>query len=427
MLLPLSIFSGPAFAQGTIGNIPLSRFGLGLQVPEGNIRTRGMGGAGAAMPSFDFVNQSNPALIAFNRTTNMDLGIDMTRHWMTDTSLGKALTGGGWPAFVSFTFPVSKKLVMNASIKPYSFTYYSVYTDSYIADANGNNTGTIYRQTVSANGSISRASVSAGYTVTPTFLLGLQTSYLYGSLDNYNSFYPGYSYNELTRSQSKINTNELLFKPGAFMRIWNDTATNTAAGLSVSYEFATGLNSLRNQTIDHLNPNTGALINVTDTLSSDERGKIVIPGTFNIALSLQRSLKWGIGLDFSMTQSSKFRSFGESQGMKDSYSLSFGGEYLPNYSSPSLYKRITYRGGLNFSQTPYTANGNQVSDMSVSVGGSVPITRQESKFTRPFVNFALSFGKMGRISSNTLQDNYIKFSIGATMNDLMWFNRYRVD
>jgi hypothetical protein len=113
--------------------------------------------------------------------------------------------------------------------------------------------------------------------------------------------------------------------------------------------------------------------------------------------------------------------------MRNAIAFSTGAEITPDpYKTNYLYQ-ISYRLGAQFKQTPYVVNGNQMNDLSVSAGLGLPIIRKEARYTRPVINIGVVAGYRGSVDQNKFKENYIKFAVSVTLNDQMWFQRYRLD
>ena len=381
----LSFFTGRVYAQGSIGNVPLSRFGVGELMPEGGVRSYGMGGTAMALPSADFVNLSNPALLIFSRSANFEAGVNIIRRNLTDSSGGSAFSAGGGVAFASFTFPIAKRMVVNASFRPYSYTNYSVSNSSYgkyydpVTNSYKTDT-TKFGQSLSATGGLSRAALATGYTIAPGLGLGFQASYIFGTLENYNTYSVSTLGSEIVDLHTTTRVNNLMLKPALFLRLYNDTVKNIQINLGASYEFSRSLGSNRSQYVEYRIV-SGSIL-TTDTVNPyNEAGSVNIPATVKAGIGFQKLLHWSAGLDFTTADWSKFNTGFANYGSTDmgrTLGISAGGEWLPNYASTKIYKRIMYRLGANYQKLPQIVNGNQLTDMSLSLGFSVPIVRKDS-------------------------------------------------
>jgi hypothetical protein len=96
----------------------------------------------------------------------------------------------------------------------------------------------------------------------------------------------------------------------------------------------------------------------------------------------------------------------------------FGGYYTPS-ANPffSYIKRITYRAGFVYEKTGLVVNSTSVNDVGMTIGAGLPVTGSLTN-----LNLGLQFGKKGTTSNNLVQENYITFNLGFSLND-KWFVR----
>ena len=124
-----------------------------------------------------------------------------------------------------------------------------------------------------------------------------------------------------------------------------------------------------------------------------------------------------------MQQWSDYQDFegNTSNELGNSFKINLGGEFTPDYSSVSSYlKRVTYRVGFSYEQTPYVINGNQLKDFGINFGWSLPVGRFSS------LDMAFKYGQRGDIQDNLIKEDYIKVYFGFNFND-QWFQRSKYD
>jgi hypothetical protein len=163
-----------------------------------------------------------------------------------------------------------------------------------------------------------------------------------------------------------------------------------------------------------------------DTLSS-VTDKVTYPGTYALAISYTKPLKWGVSADFTYRNFEGSVAGNTTLPYRNTFKAALGGEWTPNAYSQNYLGICTYRAGVSYGQLPLVLGGSQLTDMNVAVGMTAPITRKEAKFTRPYLNVALIWGSYGGVSTNGLQNNYFRLSFSATLNDATWFKRYKHD
>jgi hypothetical protein len=79
--------------------------------------------------------------------------------------------------------------------------------------------------------------------------------------------------------------------------------------------------------------------------------------------------------------------------------------------------------GAFYENDPRTFNGDQLSKRGVTVGLGLPLTlpRQQTSF----VNLAFEGGQFGL--QDVITENYIKMTLGFTLNDNSWFFKRKFD
>lgn len=82
---------------------------------------------------------------------------------------------------------------------------------------------------------------------------------------------------------------------------------------------------------------------------------------------------------------------------------------------------MTYRLGLTYEDLPYVINGNQVQDIGINFGWSLPVGRYSS------VDMAFRYGRRGDIDEVGLDENYFRIHLGVTFKDPNWFVRSKFD
>ena len=122
-------------------------------------------------------------------------------------------------------------------------------------------------------------------------------------------------------------------------------------------------------------------------------------------------------MDLELQTWSDYRDFdGRDEDLNDSFKASLGGEITPDITSVTSYlKRVTYRLGFNLERTPFSFNNEQITEIGINFGTSLPVSR----FSR--LNWAIQLGRRG--TGNTIKEEYLKIYFGITFNDFAWRKR----
>ena len=106
--------------------------------------------------------------------------------------------------------------------------------------------------------------------------------------------------------------------------------------------------------------------------------------------------------------------------------VALGGHYQPNMNSTNSYwARIRYMAGVYYASETFEVRGNEVKDMGVTLGASLPFTKIESQ-TMAISNFNifLNAGSLGKNTDGLISEGYIKVGISFTLND-RWFLKHK--
>lgn len=404
-----------AFGQSGPGNIPVSRIGYGLPTDWGLSRYEGMAGCGQAAPTDDFPNLQNPALLQFNRKVNLNVDLRYQYRNLQQPSEPILRQGYAGPANLSVCMPLSGRISGGLGIRPFSFRDYTFREVRY---ASGDSIGLRTR----GSGGLSQAFLSFGFRLSRNWSLGIEASYVFGTLQDSVTFgvLPSslnYSYGNIVKQK----TSQLMFRPGIhFMQlISKEKEIFIAAG--VSADPVSRLSVKRyNQ---FLIPGTI----YSDTLEFEVKSAIDRPPVLKTGISLFSPQFWSISLEADYT---KPTISGAAEGLRyvNAWSWKAGGEFRPgSQKSTSYVNLITYRAGIALLRSPYAIDNNYYSDLRFSAGASFPITRKEAKFSRPFINLSISGGQRGTLNSGFGRERYFQVTLGFTLNDFLWFNRYKID
>lgn len=200
---------------------------------------------------------------------------------------------------------------------------------------------------------------------------------------------------------------------------------STTFGLTFSPEAR--LNSNRTyvaETFKYLDNSTKDFIVVNDTAvyTDDEKGEMTLPYGLGFGVSLRKGTQWLIGVDLRLQNWSEFSSYGESDSLSNSWRLSAGAQFVPDDRSFSSYlKQIQYMAGFHYSQTFLDLEGTQLTEIGISAGFGLPIRRGMSH-----LRLMAEAGRRGTTDNNLLEENFIRFTFGFTLND-RWFTKQRYD
>ena len=410
LVVVLFVFCGlSAFAQlGT--SSPYSRFGLGDL--QGNVFPvdNALGGGVTALSSSNSVNPSNPASYTSFRANSFLFstgGLHNTTQIQNSTD--KQVVNNSAFSHLTIAFPISSKLGASFGMLPYSNIGYTLNARDTVVNADMIYTG---------DGGLSKVYFGGAYEPFKGFSLGINASYLFGGLNRRKKLdYDDESFFD-SRSNSSINLKGYYYELGLLYK----------KELANEKELSFGLTANNNSTLRAKRTNIVETISgpyeiVKDTASNVvEWGEVTLPNYISTGLMYRDGEKWLLIADYSMQNWADYTLLGESDDLSNSMRLSGGLQYTPEFNSVTkYYKRMQYRLGAAYSNTPLTLNDTQLKEMSVSFGFGIPVKKSRTKYD---VSFTL--GQRGTTDNSLLKEQFVKFGLSVSY-DGIWFVKRKYD
>lgn len=411
-------------AQG-LGNSPYSSLGMGEFYGDAYSDNTGMGQSGVSTGNGFQINNLNPALWVRNRFTTLDIGLigqykDIVSGSKKQQNVGVNL------AYLSLAFPVSPRLVIGVSLKPYTFVDYS---NQSTRDVQGTQFVGIYNTT--GKGGINKASITTSYQVTKYLSLGLESSYFFGNVrkatevalierSRLNDPELDLTAESVVSLNERTTYSDIAFRAGAALRIPIKKDNKLNLNLGGSYSFGTSINADQTTTFEV----TADALNVInpDTLENASGG-LKTPDQFQVGASLEWPFKLVVSADFNYQQWSKYKSFANSNdGLHDVGRVNVGVEYLPRFTSLNYFDLVRYRVGFSYGKTPYSIGNKDVNDTNVSLGFTFPMGRGYQNF----LSVAIVGGQRGTTGGSMIRERYGRVVLGITLLE-RWFQKQRLD
>jgi len=373
----------------------------------------GMGGLGISNGSHWYLNNTNPALLHYNVVTLFSAGVLADTKTISQNGFDPNNAGNGNLTNVAMAFPIkSEKWSFSLVLMPYS-------TVNYNFNLNNPLSNTLDTAVISNRGSggFDQLNLSFGGKVYKGLSAGIKLSYMLSSIRKQSaSKILGVSiptYVAAISSEQSVND----FKFG-FGLAYEKNIGKNKLGLGLIYDFSANLSGQSFTTLEQQNLNGSPIF--TDTLSDNSSVNFALPALFGVGVSYGRFQKWMVGFDIKTQDWGNYKTTENSnpENLGRNVKLILGAEYIPDIASVSSYfKRITFRLGGTFEQTPYVVNKQHINDLGINFGWSLPVSRFSS------LDFGLNFGTRGTINNNLVRENYFKIYFGATFNDNRWFIR----
>lgn len=414
-------------------NSPYSRYGLGDIVPNHNILSRGMGGVAAGIQDykgyFQSLNFTNPASLASVEVTMFDISAESDSRTLKSTNPPAKYTQTN-SLFSSFqlAFPLTtKKMIKKGNAWGLSFGLRPVTRIGYKIEKNERLTGIDSLHTIyEGDGGVNQAYLGTAVKI-QNFSIGAIAGYMFGN-KNYT-----------TRLEFINDTTD--YYKGIYSSKTNFGGFFVNAGVQYSYPMKNGtlcvglyggvrqkLKATRDDAKETFyydaNGQTFRLDSVYE--QNGVKGTISYPSTVGIGFAYSGS-NWMFGMDVETTNWSNYTYYGQTDAVKNNYTVRAGMQYYPakiGMSVKKYFNFVKYRAGLYYG-TDYVQSNASHPEYGVSVGAGFPLTSLQrlgyGSYDREFVllNTAVEFGSRGN-KQNNIRDNTLRFSIGIAMT-ARWF------
>jgi len=414
---------------------PYSKFGVGnikgMLLPQ----FRAMGGisTGVYKPSdyYSNVNMQNPASYPGIDLTTVDVGMSFGLTNLKSGNTSESSFNSTLSHLV-IGVPVNKHSAMSFGVVPYSELGYQFTNSATLTGTGANPSSQNVNYIYSGEGGLTKAYIGYGYRF-GHLNLGANAEYLFGNMLQSRSTEMVTPTDQVdnsinSRMQNKNSVGGISFSYGMQYDIPLNSKTSIILGYSGSS--ASTVNSTKSYIVTQYTKTAAGDENTAiDSLISTENGKtnLKMPLIHNFGFSIQKKNKWMVGADYRMGKWSKFSIDGVNQGLQDTYGFSVGSQITPDINSiGSYFNRVDYRVGFQYDKTYIQLNNQDIKQMAVTFGFGFPMARAATTLAIYKINFTTELGRRGTTSNGLLQENYINFHLGFTLNE-KWFRKFKFD
>jgi hypothetical protein len=151
---------------------------------------------------------------------------------------------------------------------------------------------------------------------------------------------------------------------------------------------------------------------------------VKLPSTISLGIEYVKADKFKIGAQGTLENWDSYENEAYPGELKTTFAVAAGLEFIPDNLSYNRYlKRVRYRFGGYYRQDPRSLNGQKLTDFGATFGLGFPLIlpRQQTSF----INLSLEGGRMGH--GTAISENYIRMTLGFTLNDNSWFFKRRFE
>lgn len=399
-----------------------SFFGIGDKNNESTVEQLSMGGVGVSLNDSYRLNFSNPASYSSLRFTTYAMAVENLNSNVKDSD-NKQSASATYLSYLAIGFPIGEKGGMTFGLLPNSSVGYSLVSNKYDTE----NNLTEVTQYIGEGGT-NNVFLGLGYKPFKNFSVGIQGNYIFGKIEN-SILNQVKDVSLATKYKTTSNIKGLVLNGG--FQYKGEVNNKMDLLLGGNFYFNSEIESTGN---DYLfSVKLGTYESPRDTiLNTKSTGTLKSPLKSTLGIGLGKDNKWFAGVDYSFQNALELSGGVYSKNSKIKYDnfskIAVGGFYTPKFNSISSYwDRVTYRAGLKFENTGLlvdtSGNGTdftEIEDFGISFGVGLPMSKQLSN-----LNIGFEIGKRGQTANGLIQENYVNFRLGLSLND-KWFKKLEI-
>ncbi len=393
-----------------------SSLGIGDLQSQASANLVGRGSVGLSKGETWYLNSLNPALLTFNVVTVYQAGFLGEYKTVRQDDL-KEENGAVNLNYFATAFPLKPgKWTLGVGLNPYSRVNYNFETVSPFPGANAD-----LAIKERGTGGFNQFYLANGFRLFNKLNVGVKASYLFSSIKKETSNtvqIPNAVVPFNTVLQERVSISDIMLSGGVAYQ--QKLGEKLQLNLGFTYDTETVASATKFEQFELRN--IGGQIQETDTIADNIDGSITLPAKAGLGISINNGFLWTAGIDVTMQDWSDFSNFeGQNDGLDRSYTINIGGDITPDPSNVDSYlARVTYRFGVNYENTPFVVNGEQLKEFGINFGWSLPVSRLSS------LDMAFRYGRRGNTGNSLIQENFFRVFFGMTFND-RWFIKRKFD
>jgi len=415
IVITLSFVLASSFAIAqNIANTPYSQFGLGQIQKNSSVISLGLGGLSNGLRMDNAINSQNPASYSAIQYTTFEVGA-FSSFLKLENNSGTAFRNNAGLSYIKLAFPISKKLGASFGLTPVSGMGYESSIKTTFLD-------TPVTQIFKGEGGVNQFYLGAGYSINDHWSFGLNASYIFGTLDRSkaNEFPDSTGFLNVRQTNS-TNIGSLFLNYG--IQYKREFHNDKYLVIGLNGNPGSNLSATRNSVSTryyYINSSERTIDSIQST--TDQKGKVYFPMINSLGFSYGKTNHWMFGSDITLGQWSSLKMFDVNQKLENTFDVSVGGSYTPDYMSVGNYfKTVEYRFGFNYNKSYVNIVGENINQMSATLGFGLPLPKTKSR-----INLALEFGQRGTLNSGLIKESYMGVHAGFNFCD-KWFIQSKYD
>ena len=391
-------------------NTPYSLFGLGVENKTSTGGLTGLGNTGIAQSNQFEINILNPASLGniVQKSFLYEFGLNGIYSTLK-TSNSSETTNNGNISHIAIAFPLSKDWGMSIGLLPFTKTGYNIDIENAIEGSTDT-----YITRITGSGGLNKFYLSTGFKVAKNLSLGVDISFLFGSIEQESLLYTG----SLVSISDQNHYGGVKLKTGLQYKLPTFKKLETTIGATLELPTSLSGNQTRSS---YKTTSEGSQIAIEDEVENDL-------DNFDLPFS------YGVGIttvfDKQITTSLDYRKllWGETdqQLSNEQYAnqsiYAFGVEYVSSKNKFNYWSNIKYRVGVNYNTGFLKISNQQIDSYFVSFGLGLPM----KKYSNDNFNISYSYGREGTLENKLIEENFHKITLNLNFVG-KWFNKKKID
>lgn len=412
----LSVFSLSSFAQNEISS-PYSNYGVGLLTNTTSGAYDAMGKVGYALQDPYLINYKNPAsYVAFDSLSFIaDVSFNIYANTLATADIKQKATFAR-PSYFTIGLPVTRHWRMSAGVLPYSNLGYNI-----VNSTASEQLGTVNYK-YQGDGGLMQLYWGNAFKLCKGLSIGLNISYLFGKLTyTQTAEFEGDNFHHSMLNNTTLVDGIYLSAGLQYFATIHDEHT---LGIGVVYENSAYIWTKEKEFMYNYTT-IGGSANVKDSAYyNDDKGTMQLPQTVGAGLSYQLKNKLWLSADFKWQNWSNYRhNHIADNKLQDSYTTSFGVQFIPNATSTTYIKKLRLRAGFQYSTGHIILNSNTIHDYCISIGIGFPLKLYNNNSS---LGVMFEYGQMGTLRNDLIRENHFRISFHFTLQE-KWYQRVKLD
>jgi len=405
ILLASFLISGVSFSQNNTSS-PYSIFGLGIENKTSSAGLNGLGNTGIAVTNPLQINFYNPASLGNVKRKSFLYEFGVNGVFSTIQTDGDTnQTNDVNLSHIALAFPVSNNFGIGAGLLPYTKVGYSINVDQEVQG-----TSETFTTFTTGSGGLNEFYLSSGVKLGKVVSVGLQLSYLFGSVDELTQLF-----NDVLFTFTNENHYTGMKLSGGFQYSFPNNKTHIGG----TFDFNTFLNGTQNRTA-FITTNNGVSQTIENT-SDNELDQIELPLSFGIGISTEVYKDFTANFDLRKAFWENTKQTVNEEVYTNQTTYAFGLEYDPSVNNLKYWNKLKYRLGFNYDTGFIKISDQQIDSYFVSAGLGIPI----NKTGMNNLNISYSYGTEGTVTRSLIQENFHKLTLNLNFVG-NWFKERKI-